>query len=260
MPSQNATKPAAARAAATAAKAGATNVPAADAKPAASRGRTAAAPATAATSATAGAPAIARPPKRQRGRLRVAAILGAGREVFREKGYDATTMTEIAARSGTAIGSLYRFFPSKESLADALLQDYAQQMVVGLASLAAPAGAAATHSPAAAATPESVANSLVDLMLTLQQERGVALVLLEAQGGNADLRLRYRKAMRHGVGQIVKKLAPQLPRARAEAMATVVVHILKAVARTTEEEDPATCRSVLTEIRELLRLYLNTVH
>ena len=37
-----------------------------------------------------------------------------------EKGYDAATMTEIAARSGTAIGSLYRFFPSKESLSDAL--------------------------------------------------------------------------------------------------------------------------------------------
>jgi AcrR family transcriptional regulator len=195
-------------------------------------------------------PAIARPPKRQRGRLRVAAILAAGREVFREKGYDATTMTEIAARSGTAIGSLYRFFPSKESLADALLQDYAQQMVEGLAKLATQVDA----------TPASVANALVDLMLTLQEERGVALVLLEAQGGNADLRVRYRKAMRHGVGQIVKKLAPQLSRGRAEAMATVVVHVLKAVARTTEEEDPATCRSVLTEIRELIRVYLNTVH
>ena len=66
--------------------------------------------------------------------------------------------------------------------------------------------------------------------------------------------------MRQGVAQILKKLAPHLPRARAEAMAAVVVHVLKAVARTTEEEDPATCRSVLAEIRELIRLYLKTVH
>jgi hypothetical protein len=43
-------------------------------------------------------------------------------------------------------------------------------------------------------------------------------------------------------------------------MAMVVVHVLKAVARTTEEEDPATCRNVLAEIRELIRLYLNTAH
>jgi AcrR family transcriptional regulator len=201
--------------------------------------------------------AAARAPKRQRGRLRVAAILGAGREVFREKGYDATTMTEIAARSGTAIGSLYRFFPSKESLADALLQDYALQMVEGLSNLAAPPDPAdRVGSP----TPQSVANSLVDLMLTLEEERSVALVLIEAHGASADLKARYRKAMRQGLTQIVKKLAPHLPRARAEAMATVVVHVLKGVARTTEEEDPATCRSVLTEIRELIRLYLNTVH
>ena len=198
----------------------------------------------------------------------MAAILAAGREVLREKGYDATTMTEIAARSGTAIGSLYRFFPSKESLADALLQDYAQQMVEGLSNLAervsntAPAMTAATNLPAAAAnaTPETVANSLVDLMLTLQEERSVALVLIEGRTGSADLKARYRAGLRQGVTQILKKLAPHLSRARAEAMAIAVAHVLKAVARTTEEEDPATCRSVLAEIREILRLYLNTVN
>jgi AcrR family transcriptional regulator len=31
--------------------------------------------------------------------------------------YDQAKMTEIATRSNTAIGSLYRFFPSKEALA-----------------------------------------------------------------------------------------------------------------------------------------------
>ena len=257
MPSQNATKPAPARAAA------ATEHPAAE--------PTEYAPHETKT------PAGARAPKRQRGRLRVAAILAAGREVLLEKGYDGTTMTEIAARSGTAIGSLYRFFPSKESLADALLQDYALQMVEGLSNLAdtvgntAPAGTTATHPPAAAdatgaavtslaGTPESVANALVDLMLKLQEERCVALVLIEARSGSADLKAHYRKALRQGVAQILKKLVPHLPRARAEAMAAVVVHVLKAVARTTEEEDPATCRSVLAEIRELIRLYLDTVH
>src|SRR5271156_6806574 len=80
--------------------------------------------------------AAARAPKRQRGRLRVAAILATGREVIMEKGYDAATMTEIAARSGTAIGSLYRFFPSKESLADALFHHYARTMTQGLTALA----------------------------------------------------------------------------------------------------------------------------
>jgi len=82
----------------------------------------------------------AREPKRQRGRIRVAAIMDAAIAVFKEKGYDAATMTEIAARSGTAIGSLYRFFPTKEALADALLRQYTQHALDGLADLRARAG------------------------------------------------------------------------------------------------------------------------
>src|ERR1700748_1418774 len=63
----------------------------------------------------------ARMPQRRNGKLRVAAILKAGAAVIAEKGYEAATMAEIAARSGTKIGSLYRFFPNKESLADTIV-------------------------------------------------------------------------------------------------------------------------------------------
>ena len=60
-------------------------------------------------------------PQRSNGRLRVAAILEAAAAVIAEKGYEAATMAEIAARSGTKIGSLYRFFPNKESLGDIIV-------------------------------------------------------------------------------------------------------------------------------------------
>jgi hypothetical protein len=63
----------------------------------------------------------ARTPQRRNGKLRVAAILKAGEAVIAEKGYEAATMAEIAARSNTKIGSLYRFFPNKEVLANALI-------------------------------------------------------------------------------------------------------------------------------------------
>jgi AcrR family transcriptional regulator len=53
--------------------------------------------------------------------LRVAAILEAAAAVIAEKRYEGATIAEIAARSGTKIGSLYRFFPNKESLADTLV-------------------------------------------------------------------------------------------------------------------------------------------
>ncbi|MEJ1960626.1 MAG: helix-turn-helix domain-containing protein [Gammaproteobacteria bacterium] len=67
----------------------------------------------------------ARAPKRERGKQRVAELLQAAADVFAEKGYEAATMTEIAARAGAPIGSLYQFFPVKEALSDTLLQSYA---------------------------------------------------------------------------------------------------------------------------------------
>src|ERR1700744_6116460 len=63
-------------------------------------------------------------PQRRPGKARVAAVLEAGAAVIAEKGYDAATMAEIAAVAKAPIGSLYRFFPNKEILADALVQRY----------------------------------------------------------------------------------------------------------------------------------------
>src|SRR5271165_2435687 len=71
-------------------------------------------------------------PKRQRGRDRVDAILQAATDLFTEKNYDAVSMTEVAIRSSTAIGSLYRFFPTKEALAGALLERYGAHLTEAL--------------------------------------------------------------------------------------------------------------------------------
>src|SRR5690349_11450101 len=67
-------------------------------------------------------------PQRSNGRLRVAAILQAAAAVIAEKGYETATMAEIADRSSTKIGSLYRFFPNKESLADTMIASTLQNL------------------------------------------------------------------------------------------------------------------------------------
>ncbi len=77
----------------------------------------------------------ARAPQRERGRQRVADLLEAASAVFAEKGYAAATMTEIAARAGAPIGSLYQFFPGKESLGDALMRRYGERTIAALESI-----------------------------------------------------------------------------------------------------------------------------
>src|SRR5579864_7460854 len=79
----------------------------------------------------------ARLPKRQRGKQRVAELLNAAAAIFAENGYEAATMTEIAARAGAPIGSQYQFFPSKEVLADTLVQSYVELLAADLDALEA---------------------------------------------------------------------------------------------------------------------------
>jgi AcrR family transcriptional regulator len=191
-------------------------------------------------------PARATEPKRERGRQRVAAIMDAAVAVFTEKGYDAATMTEIAARSATAIGSLYRFFPTKEALADALLQRYALQAQNGLAEL---------RQQVPEMTLDATADALVDFVLVLQSQRSFATALVDARSGSEDQRARFREAMRGGIAGILAGAIMGLKPARAKVMAVVLLHMLKGVT-TIANEEPATRALLLAELRDLVRLYL----
>lgn len=55
-------------------------------------------------------------PRTKRGETSRAAIFGAALELFKERGYDATTMRAIAERAGVSLGSSYHYFASKEHL------------------------------------------------------------------------------------------------------------------------------------------------
>ena len=68
-----------------------------------------------------------RVPQQERSQQRVAAILKAAEQLIAEVGYDRTTTNAIAARAGTAIGSLYQFFPNKEAIGQALVSRYMRQ-------------------------------------------------------------------------------------------------------------------------------------
>ncbi len=96
----------------------------------------------------------ARAPQRKRGELRVAALQDAALAVFAEKGFEAATMTQIAARAGAPIGSLYQFFPNKDVLADALIDRYAGQLGDALDALEAALPGLSTA---------ALANALLDL-------------------------------------------------------------------------------------------------
>jgi AcrR family transcriptional regulator len=60
----------------------------------------------------------------QRNRDRIVEV---AREVFREQGYDAS-LDEVAKRAGVGAGTLYRHFPSRDVLMDAIMQSWVDRV------------------------------------------------------------------------------------------------------------------------------------
>lgn len=59
----------------------------------------------------------------ERARARPGEILAAARELFSRKGFDATRMDEVAAAVGMTKPAVYRYFPGKDQLIEALLEE-----------------------------------------------------------------------------------------------------------------------------------------
>jgi AcrR family transcriptional regulator len=66
--------------------------------------------------------------RQERSRLMVARILDAGRTVLIKHGYDGTTTNLIAKSAGISPGSLYQYFPNKDVIIAAIVDDYTDQI------------------------------------------------------------------------------------------------------------------------------------
>lgn len=66
-------------------------------------------------------------PLQGRSRQLVRALLDATARLLEEQGYDALTTRRVAERAGVSVGSLYQYFPDKQSLVHALLVEHLEE-------------------------------------------------------------------------------------------------------------------------------------
>jgi AcrR family transcriptional regulator len=71
-------------------------------------------------------------PRQQRSKATVDTILEATVRVLLARGYQGTTTIAVAERAGVSVGSLYQYFPNKDSLIAALLKGHLANVVRGL--------------------------------------------------------------------------------------------------------------------------------
>lgn len=189
----------------------------------------------------------ARAPKRQRGRQRVAELLEAAASVFAEKGYEAATMTEIAARAGAPIGSLYQFFPAKEVLADTLVQRYLTVLEADLEALEASAAAVDTR---------TLIERLFGLLRGHPHERAAAMPVVDARMDARTRHATFRPMVRRHIAAILRARAPALPADTVRDLAIVVLQLMKAAGSVSDEDALAGRAGALRELKELTVRYL----
>lgn len=68
-------------------------------------------------------------PRQERSRATVEAIVRATARVLVKEGYDAASTNRVARAAGVSVGSLYQYFPSKESLVLAVMEQHIDGML-----------------------------------------------------------------------------------------------------------------------------------
>ena len=189
----------------------------------------------------------AQAPQRANGKLRVAAILEAAAAVIGEKGYEGATMAEIAARSDTKIGSLYRFFPNKESVADTILVSARENIEDVFDKFDARVNALSIR---------ALADELMALVFELFT-RPAFMKLLDAGQDWSVKREEFRAALQQRVTKTLTIHTPKVSKKSAADIALVVMLNAKAVATQKAFFDHS-ASGAPDEFRDMTRLYLQS--
>jgi len=186
-------------------------------------------------------------PRRARGQLRVDALVGAAAEVFALKGYEGATMTEIAARSGSSIGSLYQFFRTKEAIAAAVLTAQVDALWGRFDALETRAPALST---------EALGHEMAGFLAGFRAAHPSFALLLEAPGASLELVQFVRRRMRERIVGVLQAHDPAAARETLVAMAPAVQQALKAGVQLHAEFAGDDLTVAMAELERMLAGYL----
>jgi AcrR family transcriptional regulator len=183
-----------------------------------------------------------KPRRRQaRGERRIAQLLAAAAQVFAAEGYVAATMNGVAAAAGVSPGTLYQFFPNKESMAKALAGQYLEALTA--------AQDQATPLDVRLVPLDDVINSMVD----------PAIEICLANPGFEPLfswSEPLRSAVITRVDALVAHRVPELDPSRRHLIATVTVRIFAALLPPILAATGRGRAELACELKRVLRAYL----
>jgi AcrR family transcriptional regulator len=155
-------------------------------------------------------------------------------------------MTAIAEQAGASIGTLYDYFPDKQSIALALMAQYTEETDEEWKAL--------LHDPQSL-TRKALADLFVEGALRLVHERPAYLPLMGAPVAYTRSQS-LRRPLRKAIVSALKAMNPKLTDSRAFINAEVIVQLIKGLLSVYRETVPKEREKVAEEFKKLMRLYL----
>jgi AcrR family transcriptional regulator len=188
-------------------------------------------------------------PQQERATRRLTNFLDVAEVLFAEIGYEATTMTAIAESSGSGIGTLYHYFPDKQSIAFALFNQYTQKVEAYWKPLIEQADTL-SHT--------AFAETFLERVIEFLRERPAYLQLLAA-----PFRLSRdpaaRRALRVAIANAFRAKHPSLTSEKAMLAANITIQMVKGMTTLYAEAGPKEKPPIVAEYKNALTLYLESV-
>ena len=189
---------------------------------------------------------LRRIPERPRGELRVSSVLDAAAAVISEVGYDAATMTEIARRAESSIGTIYQYFRDKAAIGSALRERYGEALSEELGSFADLA-------------PDLSVSAMVEQFVQIVTEftnRHPAFLPLVVGKTTHNQDAAFRKRLRQRIGLLFQRKAKTMSADDATRVANVSLQILKGMQALISEASFAEKERLRAEMTTALSAYL----
>jgi AcrR family transcriptional regulator len=189
-----------------------------------------------------------RVPVQSRSERRVASFLLHAEAVIAEVGYEAATMTEIASRAQASIGSLYQYFPNKETITVAVFRRYINELVARWATLSTGADLL---------DPDQLGAQIIEQFIEFATEQPAFFPIL-----SAPVDLKKNPAARHRLREqfaaLFLKKNPDLGKAGAHQVAVATLGTVKSLIDLYGEARPRERTLIVAEYKQMLAAYLSS--
>jgi AcrR family transcriptional regulator len=185
-------------------------------------------------------------PIQVRGETRVRSLLQAAEAVFAEQGYDGATMSAIAHRADAPIGSLYQFFPSKEAIGMALIDQYLDLLAREWAKLRPGLRKGGTAKLCRGLTAST--RKFIDAR--------TAYRALDSMPARAATQPSNRSALLTELQILIAKVAPECGSAERARIAAVTLQLIKSEYAIDHIVEPTLALQAREEMRFAMQIYL----